>query len=375
MSRLSAAFLVAVLSFTSLSAFAQARVLVAHFAPFADTIDGTAVNIAVNGTVVLENVKFKEFITEPLEVPGGDYTIDVIPVGATEPAISETFTLTDGVSYFVYAQGNGSTQPLSLRAMLNDTDMPAEGNLNLRIVHAAPFAVQLENTEVSIRTAGGDVVNGLVGVPYSADSLFFAVPSATYDLKVANNSGSINYIDPLPVELPAGFDITVFAVGDGINQPLGIVAFPVGELALRDPVDNSANGMWQITNASGYGFILQPMPSQNRLVGQWYQPDADGNPTYFFFDSCEMDTNDMGEFECSTPGGFDGVTAETTLFQCLGGSLDMSDMVECSPIGTIDWEILGCVDAEATVTVGNADPVLFEAKQLTLPFPCEDDES
>jgi hypothetical protein len=375
MTKFTAALLVAVLGITSLSAFAQARVTVAHFAPFADTIDGTAVDIAVNGDVVLENVKFKDFITEPLEVPGGDHTIDVIPVGATDPAISETFTLTDGVSYFVYAQGNGTTQALELRAMLDDTVMPAEGSLNLRIVHAAPFAAKLEDTEVSIRTAGGDVVNDLVGVPYSVDSLFFPVPSATYDLKVANNSGSINYIDPLPVELPAGFDITVFAVGDGINQPLGIVAFPVGELELRDPVDNSANGIWQITNASGYGFILQPMPSQNRLVGQWYQPDAEGNPSYFFFDSCEEDTNDMGEFECSTPGGFDGVTADTTLFQCLGGSLDMSDMVECSPIGTIEWELPTCVDALATVTIGMDDPVLFEAKQLTLPFPCEDDES
>lgn len=67
--------------------------------------------------------------------------------------------------------------------------------------------------------------------------------------------------------------------------------------------------------------------------------------------------------------------ADTTLFQCPCGSFDMSDTVECSSIGQIDWEILGCVDATATVALDGQDPVLFEARQLTLPFPCENDES
>ncbi len=61
--------------------------------------------------------------------------------------------------------------------------------------------------------------------------------------------------------------MTVFAVGDGINQPLGIIAFPVGELPTRTPVDNRSNGMWQILEGSGTGFVFQPMPSQNRAVG------------------------------------------------------------------------------------------------------------
>ena len=167
----------------------------------------------------------------------------------------------------------------------------------------------------------------------------------------------------------------MFAVGDGINQPLGIIALPVGELPTRTPVDNRSNGLWTLADASGYGFVLQPMPSQNRLVGKWYQPDENGNPTYFFFDSCLDDTNDEGEFECSTPGAFDGEMATTALYQCVGGSLDMSEMVECTDIGQIDFEILGCNDANATVRLGD-DTVgtVYAAKQLTRPFPCVDPE-
>ena len=41
------------------TAFSAVGVAVGHFAPFADSVDGTAVNIAVNGAVALEDVKFK----------------------------------------------------------------------------------------------------------------------------------------------------------------------------------------------------------------------------------------------------------------------------------------------------------------------------
>ena len=55
----------------SQSLVADARVAVGHFAPFADTLDGTAVNVLVNGTPTLENVKFKDF-TDYLVLPAGN---------------------------------------------------------------------------------------------------------------------------------------------------------------------------------------------------------------------------------------------------------------------------------------------------------------
>ena len=352
-------------------ASAAARVAVAHFAPFADTIDGTAVDIAVNGTVALPNVKFKDF-TDYLEFEAGNYLIEVYPVGAAEPAITGEFMLEDGNDYTVFAAGNGTTQDLELRALLDNTNDPMTDNLNIRVVHAAPFAADLAATEVSIRTAGGDVVNGLVGVPYGIDSGFFEVPAGTYDLKVASNDGSVNYIAPLPAPLPAGADVTIFAVGDGINQPLGIIAFPVGELMTRTPVDNRSNGMWMIQEGSGTGFVFQPMPSQNRAVGTWYTYDMDGNPTFLTFDTCEGTVDDMGGFVCSTPGGFDGTMAKTHLFSSTGGGPSEDDVVMTVKVGEIDFEILGCNDAIATVSLDSGMPMMYTATQLTRPFPCTD---
>lgn len=352
-------------------AFSAARVAVAHFAPFADTLDGTSVNILVNGATALENVRFKDF-TDYLEFEAGTYSIDIVPVGATDPAISGEFMLADGNDYSLFAVGNGVTQDLELLALLDNVGAPASGNLNVRIVHAAPFAADLAATEVSIRTDGGDLVNGLTGVPYGVDSGFFEIPAGSYDLKVASNDGSVNFIDIDAVDLPAGANVTVYAVGDGINQPLGVIAFPVGELPTSAAVDNRSNGMWEILEGSGTGFVLQPMPSQDRLVGSWYTYDASGNTLFLMFDSCLDDSNEMGEFECSTPGAFDGVTATTSLYQPTGGGPAEDDDVTITRIGEIDFEILGCNDAMATVRLDGEAPQMYTAKQLTRPFPCVD---
>jgi hypothetical protein len=351
-------------------AMSAARVAVLHLAPFAAELDDTAVNIAINGDVAFENVKFKDFV-DYVELDAGDYTIDIIPVGATDPAITGMYTLSDGVDYSVMAIGNGVTQDLELMALVDDNTAPMAGNVAVRVAHTAPFAMDLADTEVSIRTDKGDLVNGLQGVPYKVDSGFFELPAGTYDLKVSSNDGSVNYIDPDPAALPAGANVTLYAIGDGINQPLGILAFPVGELPVGDPVDNSTNGWWEILEGSGQGFILQPMPSQDRLVGTWYTYDEDGAPLFLTFDSCQVDVGEIPDGSpCSTPGAFDGTMAETTLFLSTGGGSEEDMEVLTESIGTIEFDIYGCVDATATVTIGDGEPELFNAKRLTQPLPC-----
>ena len=372
MSRIPVAIFTCLLMMGSSSVLAQAKVAVAHFAPFADTLMGTAVNISLNGTPVeaLQGVEFKQF-TSYLDLPAGDYLVEVFPVGSDTAAISGNFALTDGMSYTLYAAGDGVKQMLELRALVDDTTTPAEGNLNIRVVHAAPFAASLEATEVSIRTADGMIVNGLVGVPYNGESGFFEVPAGTYDLKVASNDGSINYIDPLPAALPAGANVTVYAVGDGMNQPLGIIAFPVGELPLRDPVDNSTNGTWEIVQGSGTGFIWQPIPAQNRATGSWYTYDAEGNPIFFTFDSCQVMDDGMGNRSCSNPGGFDGEMATTDLYLSTGGGNSEDDVVTTEKVGEIDFEFVGCLVGVATVRLDGAMAETYDAANLTAAF-CND---
>ena len=62
------------------------------------------------------------------------------------------------------------------------------------------------------------------------------------------------------------------------------------------------------------------------------------------------------------------------LYQSTGGGNSEDDVVTTTQIGEIDFEILGCNDAIATVILDGSDPVMYTAAQLTRPFPCEDSE-
>jgi hypothetical protein len=280
--------------------------------------------------------------------------VDIIPTGTNTVAITETYNLKDGTDYTVYASGNGVQQPLALFALVDDNSAPAAGNVKVRVVHTAPFAATLEATEVSIRTAGGALVAGLQGVPYGVASGYLELPAATYDLKVASNNGQVNYIDPLPVALPAGAVATLFAVGDAVNQDLSIIAAPLGELALRNPVNDSTNGAYALDGLDGQGFWFTPIPAENRAVGAWYTYDAEGSPMWFTFSS--------------EPGGFDGMTAMTTLYQSSGPTMN-GDMQMTVPVGTIEFDVVDCSLIETTVTVGES-VTMIDGIRLTPSASC-----
>ena len=345
----------ALVACTSSVVLADARVTVGHFAPFAEALDATSVSVVINGETALEDVKFKDF-TGYIDLPAGDYTIDIVPTGSSEPAITGDFTLEDMQDYTVFATGDGALQDLQLIALADDNSAPAAGNVKIRVVHAAPFADTLEGTEVSIRTAGGEVVGGLQGVPFGIASGYLELPADTYDLKVASNDGTVNFIDPLPVALSDGTIATLFAVGNGTLQPLGIIAVPVGELPLRAPVNESAYGMFTIYDdmgelLPGLGFNFVPLAGQNRVVGAWLTY-SEGEPTFFTFDS--------------EGGGFDGETAATKLYS----STADGESFEVTEVGSIIFGLESCNIIMAEVTIGEGEPEMFEGRRITPSAAC-----
>jgi hypothetical protein len=350
------------------TALAEVRVQVVHAAPFADSLEGTSVTVTANGSPVLENFLFKDF-TEYLTLPAGDYDLAVIPTGSEEPAIQASVTLESGTDYTVLAVGDGVNQELALWPLVDNVAASGDGNLNIRVVHAAPFAASDEATEVSIRTAGGVIVNNLVGVPFFAQSGFFPIPAGNYDLKVASNDGRTNLIDPLPVDLPAGIDLTVIAIGDGANQPLGILALPVGELETRAPVDNSANGWWSSAAGGNEGFILQPIPAENRLVGTAYTYDLGGSgaPFWVTFDSCQQE---IGDPACPAAGAFDGRSAVANVFAFSGGTVGGSEPADGAVVGTVAFEIIDCETAIAALALADGTEVTWDLTRLTFGIDC-----
>ncbi len=347
----------AALALVSFNALAQSRVQIVHAAPFADEIENTSVTVSANGAAVVEDFRFTDF-TDYLELPAGTYDLAVTPTGASEPAIEATVDLTDGVDYTVLAVGDGINQDLALLPLVDDAPAPGEGNLNIRVVHAAPFASELADTEVSIRTAGGTVINNLTGVPYLVDSGFFPIPAAEYDLKVASNDGNTNLIDPLPVNLPAGLNVTVIAIGDGSNQPLGILALPVGVIETRTPVDFTVAGWWQSLNTQNEGYIVQPIPAQNRIVGTiyTYDPAGSGTPIWFTFD-----------------GSFDGRSSVADVFSFTGAEFAGDTPATGESVGTVALEFVDCHTAIAAISLNDSTEFTWDLGRLTQEVTCSFD--
>ncbi|NJM07431.1 DUF4397 domain-containing protein [Candidatus Gracilibacteria bacterium] len=211
------------------------RLKVAHLAPFASEIISTSVTIRVNGTDVLTDVVFQD-ISDYLPLAAGDYFVEVIPTGASEAAISGTVTLEAGQDYTAAAIGNVINQPLEF-LLLEDDNTPVTDTAKLRIVHTAPFSNTLDGTRVDVRFDDGGLVPGLGNVPYKAISPYLELPAGIYNLKVtAPGDADTLYFDVPPVRLENGDIVTVFAIGDGENQDLGVLIDSATAIELGFPL-------------------------------------------------------------------------------------------------------------------------------------------
>lgn len=325
-------------------ALADARVLVGHFAPFSDDLAATAVDVRINGATALTNVRYGDF-TGYIPLPPGAYALEVVLAGTSTVAISANVTLADNTDYTVLATGGANGQALALQALVDDNRAPAIGNLKLRVIHAAPFGPDAASTAVSVRTDRGAVVGGLDNVPFFAASGYLEVPAGNYDLKVATPDGTRNLIDLAPVELPSGAVLSVLATGDGVNQPLGFTALPLGALPIETPVDVSVSGHWYTPEFSGQGFAFTPKPNENRLLGSWYSFDAGGNKIWFTLDSAAVSLGAAAV----TSGGFDNRSAELAVLSTTGGRFLASDPVQTAPVGRVRIDFADCNSAVAEI--------------------------
>lgn len=360
MKRVLAALLLVIATLVATSASAQVRAIVGHFAPFADTLEGTQVDIAVNGTTALEDVQYGTFTPDYVDLgPAGDYTVEIFPEGSSTAAITFTGNLSEG-DFTLLAVGDGVNQDLGLLALTDDNTSPGAANVRVRVVHAAPFASTPATTAVSVRTDGGDVVGDISSLSFGESTDYLELPAALYDLKVASPDGSANFIDLAPITVPATAILTVIATGDGTNQPLGFTALPVGPLGTENPTDQTAAGLFFDPNTAGQGAQVVVFPREDRVVGFFYTFAADGSGQQWFnFDSCNADPGGP----CETPGAFDGITGLVTVYESTGGAFnDGSVPVTLTATGIGIVTMLDCDTLEFIGDIGNG------AGEITLTY-------
>lgn len=219
-----ALFLGAVMPATAAS---KAMVRAAHLIP-----DAPAVDILVNGGVVLEGVTFKA-VSDYLMVDAGSYTISVNAAGTATELLTIDATVAAGKAYTVAAIGTldaADTENPRLAAFVDDP-IAMSDTAKLRVIHASPTTPAVDVNLKGAAAADAPVKN--LAFPDATD--YLSLPGDTYDFIVYPTGGdpASPALDLSGTTLENGKNYTVFAVGllaGTGDQALGVVVAVDGTL-------------------------------------------------------------------------------------------------------------------------------------------------
>jgi hypothetical protein len=188
------------------------RVRAVHLSP-----DAPGVDVLLDGTQVLSNVTYL-VSSDYLDVPSGNRTFRVEPVGSNTAVIEATVPVAEDVDYTLLAVNNvAAIEPLYLT---DDNTAPAAGQARIRVVHGAP---NVPAVDVYVTAPGAPLAAPvLTNVPFKAASGYLAVPAGTYQVRVTPTGTTTVAIDQ-EITAPAGVVATAIAVeAQGGGAPLAI---------------------------------------------------------------------------------------------------------------------------------------------------------
>ena len=200
----------------------DATVNVAHFAPFAAGVDNTSVSVYLNGEEAIPNFKFGD-ITAGVELPIGDYLVEIIPTGSSTAAISDTFTLAADTQYTLAALGDGTNQTLELAALVDET-LPLTDSAKLRIAHMAPWTTGDALVDVCVDGSTTPLLPNLAYKDFTNPYLTLAPGNYDLLIAVAGTSCGTVALDIPSVTLVAGEIVDVFAIGGANGYDLQIAS-------------------------------------------------------------------------------------------------------------------------------------------------------
>jgi hypothetical protein len=196
-------------------------------------VPGVDVDVYVNGDLTLEDFK-PDTVTDPLELPAGDYTIDIRPAGADAadaPIITGSTTLPAGANATLIAHLAADGTP-TLGVFVNDTAKTAAGQGRLVVRHTAAAPA------VDVLAGGKAVISDLS----NPDEATLDLPAGTVSASVAAAGTTDPVIGPADVPVVAGQVTIVYAIGSLEEDTLGVVVqtIAVGEEAGTETTTTTA---------------------------------------------------------------------------------------------------------------------------------------
>jgi len=202
---------------------AGARVRIVHASP-----DAPAVDIYVNGNIVLENLPFREY-SEYLSLPVGTYTVEIKVTGTNTVVKQLSVPVEAGKDYTAIAVGyaGGASPGFDVMLLEDDNSAPADGRIKIRVAHTAPGApaVDVYVTTPFETLSGKQPV--LTNVPFKAASGYLSVPIGMYQARVAVAGTKTIAIDSHRLVTWGGMIRTIIAVDSkGGGAPFDLILLP-----------------------------------------------------------------------------------------------------------------------------------------------------
>lgn len=207
--------------------------------------DAPAVDIYADGGLIGEGLEFTQ-ITDYLEVPGGEYQIQVVPSGATleEGPVVIDAPLSFDAGTMTTVAATGSLAEGIVPQVIADDPEPSSDTAQVRVAH-----LSFDAPAVDIAPDGGDAL--IENLAYPDNTGYVALPGGSYDLEI-RPAGTTDVAFDIPeISVDDGVSYTVFAVGglgDGSFTVVpavdaGLAGVRVGHFSADAPnVDVYANG-------------------------------------------------------------------------------------------------------------------------------------
>jgi len=198
-------------------------------------VPGLTVDVYVNGDPTLEDFE-PGTITDPLELPAGDYDVEIRPAGEdpeSDPAISGSAAVEAGTNASLVAHLDADGEP-TLSAFANDTSKIGAGDARVTVRHTAAAPA------VDILADGSAIVSGLA----NPDEAVTEVPAGTYEVAVAPEGTTDAVLGPTDLTLEEGVNHIVYAIGSLDEGNLDLLVQTVSGLhSSPDGVPAGTGGM------------------------------------------------------------------------------------------------------------------------------------
>ncbi len=182
-------------------------------------IPGTPVDVYADGERLLDDFQ-PETVTDPLSLPAGDYELALRPADAgadADPILTAEASVEGGQDVSVVAHLDAEGEP-TITPFANDTSEVPAGQARLTVRHTAAAPA------VDVLAGGDPVVEGLE----NPDERSLEVDAGTIEAAVAAAGETDPVIGPQSLELQAGANLVVYAVGSLEEETATLLVQQVG---------------------------------------------------------------------------------------------------------------------------------------------------